>query len=73
MACSSECVCLNPPLVISSVNGRWLWEHVEKDKPLCIVVSPTNSRLLDLVVETANPLRCRKGDTLCVSLRQTAD
>ena len=51
MACSSECVCLHPPPVISSVDK--LWEHVEKDRALCIVMSPTDSRSLDFGVENA--------------------
>ena len=53
MACSSECVCLRPLLMISSVSGQCLlcgntWRRID----LC-VMSPTHSWLLDLAVEIA--------------------
>ena len=49
-------MCLSPPSSDDFVRQRAtsaLREHVERDRPLCIVMSPTRSRLLDLAVEIA--------------------
>ena len=48
-----------------------LWEDVEKDKPLCIVMSPTDSRLLDLVVDTVvDTVTARYASLATFSFRQ---
>ena len=47
-------MCLSRPSSGDFVGQRAicaLQEHVERDRPLCIVMSPTHSRLLDLLVE----------------------
>ena len=55
-------MCLSPlPLMISSVSGQ-TWRRTD---PLCIVMSPTQTRLLDLGGS------CKMEDTLCASLQQT--
>ena len=38
---------------VSQLATSILWEHVEGSRPLCVVMSPTHSWLLDLVVEIA--------------------
>ena len=54
-------MCLSPPSTGDLVGQRAvsaLSEHVTKDQPLCIVVSPSESR---------PPLSCRMGDTVCIT------
>ena len=49
-------MCLSVPPSRDLV-GQWamsaLWEHEEKDRLLCIVMSPTDSQLLDFAVKVA--------------------
>ena len=53
MACSSECVCLHPPPVISSVDNAALREHVEKDRASVHCHEPDRQPVTGLWVENA--------------------
>ena len=56
-------MCLSPPASDAFISRRAiLWEHVEGCRPLCVVMSPTHSRLLDLLNGTPS---------VCVSRQQT--
>ena len=44
-----------------------LWEHVEGCRPLCVVMSPTHSRLLDLAVEIATPQLRNGRHFVCIT------
>ena len=68
-------MCLSLPSSGDLVGQRALsalWEHVEKDRLLCIVMSPTDSRLLDLVVEIATAQPQNGRHFVCITLTNSS-
>ena len=49
-----------------------LWEHVAKCRPLCVVMSPTDSRLLDLVLESATTQLRNGRQFVCITLTDSS-
>ena len=61
-------MCLSPPSSDDFVS-QWsiLWKHAEGCRPLCVVMSPTHSRLLEIAVEIAKAQLRNGRDFVCIT------
>ena len=62
--------CISPYPSVDFISQRMmsvLWEHVEESRQLCVVMSPTHGRLLDLAVEIATAQMWNGRHFVCIT------